>query len=147
MKKSIFILTKILAYGVFVPLTVLFLADLSIKLTCKYYWGEYFLLGHSGFKLGMWLMFLFLYLTIFYYIFCALFFFLKRQKRKWVTIFFLVTPIILYELNSEYDYRITICFSLFHLTYYGLFFISSFFLKKFGKILKVHTATISTDTY
>ena len=47
-------------YGIVLPITVYSLADTTINLSCKYYWGEEYLKGGSGFKLGLWVTF---YLT------------------------------------------------------------------------------------
>jgi hypothetical protein len=44
-------------YGIVLPIAVFAIADTTIKLSCKYYWGEEYLKGDSGFKLGMWVTF------------------------------------------------------------------------------------------
>ena len=127
---------NIFIYGLSIPLIVFLLADLAIKISCKYYWGEELLLGHAGFKLGMWLLSLTIYLTIIYYIFCILFKIIKRKAGKYLlTAAIILAPIILYNISSTYDFRITISFAFFHITFYALFFsirfiISYFILKK-----------------
>jgi len=134
MKTSKIVLTLFI-YGLLIPLIVFLLADLAIKISCKYYWGEELLLGQAGFKLWMWLVFLTIYLTIVYYIFCVLFKIIKIKAGKYlITATFLLVPILLYNISSPYDFRITISFAFFHITFYALFFairfiVSWFFLK------------------
>ena len=123
MKKIITISLKIIVYGLLVPLIVLLLADLAVKMSCKYYWGEELLSDFTGFKISMWILQLSILLTIIYYIFCILFFLIKKQAiRMWILAGFLILPIMNYYFNSVYDYRITVSFAMFHLTFYIVFF-------------------------
>jgi hypothetical protein len=125
--KNIIIILKLIAYGLLIPLIVCLLADLGIKMSCKYYWGEEYLLGHAGFKLGMWLLSLTFYLTLVYYTFCVLYKIVKRDSGRYLLLaIFIILPIIEYSISSRYDFRITISFAIFHVTYYALFFIMRF---------------------
>ncbi len=122
---------NIFIYGLMIPLTVALLADLAIQISCKYYWGKELLLGHSGFKLGMWHLWMTYTLTIIYYFFCVLFKLLKRKAVRYLlTVIFILVPILLYNSSSPYDIRITISYALFHGTFYVLFFSLRFFQKK-----------------
>ena len=128
MKTSKLIL-KIFIYGLLIPLIVFLLADLAIRISCKYYWGEELLLGHSGFKLWMLLLSLTATLTLIYYLYCLLFKIVKRKSGKYLlSVVFIVMPIIMYNSSSPYDIRITISFALFHSTFYVLFFSLKYFL-------------------
>lgn len=125
-------LLNLFIYGLLIPLVVFILADLAIRFSCKYYWGEEIM----GFKLKMSLYSHSIYLTFIYYIFCFLFKITKSKiNRYWLTSIFILVPILHYNITSRYDYRITISFALFHITYYVLFFsirfiISRLFIKK-----------------
>lgn len=122
MKINIIIL-KLFVYGLLIPLIVVFLADLAIKISCKYYWGEELLNGHAGFKILMWYFSLTITLTIIYYLFSVLFKIVKRKTGKYLlTATFIFVPVLLYNISSPYDYRITISFAFFHMTFYVLFF-------------------------
>jgi hypothetical protein len=129
------IILNLFIYGLLIPLIVVLLADLAIKISCKYYWGEELLSGHGGFKLGIWLLYLTICSTIIYYIFCILFKIIKRDAGKnLLSVTFVLVPILLYSISSPYDFRITISFAFFHMTFYALFFairfiVSRFFLK------------------
>lgn len=128
MKTSKLIL-NIFIYGLLIPLIVFLLADLAIRISCKYYWGEELLLGHSGFKLWMLLLSLTATLTLIYYLYCLLFKIVKRKSGKYLlSVVFIVMPIIMYNSSSPYDIRITISFALFHSTFYALFFSLKYFL-------------------
>ena len=117
------IILKLFIYGILIPLIVVLLADLAIKISCKYYWGEGLLIGHGGFKLGIWLMCLTICSTIIFYIFCVLFKMIKRNAGKnLLSATFILVPILLYSISSPYDFRITISFAFFHITFYALFF-------------------------
>ena len=141
LKNSMVIFLKVLTFGLIVPLIVMQLSMTGIHLSCKYYWGECYLMPtgsvqSSAFKLSMFWETLSLCLTIIYYLFCILFFLIRKRPtiRKWFLAFFLIIPIIVFGITSEYDYRITICFSMFHLTYYGLFLM---FWYAFSKLQKM----------
>ena len=127
------IILNLFIYGLLIPLIVVLLADLAIKISCKYYWGEELILGHAGFKLGMWLLSLSIYLTIIYYIFCVLFKIIKRNAGKYLlSATFILVPILLYNISSPYDFRITISFAFFHITFYALFFAIRFIVNWFS---------------
>jgi hypothetical protein len=104
------------------PLTVFGLASIAVSLSCKYYWGEDYLVGDSGFKLGMWITFYFVTLTLYYYLFALINFGFDHKLRKVSLALTLFIPILFHYLISGYDYRNTICFAGFHLTYYILFY-------------------------
>jgi hypothetical protein len=130
--KTAKIFLNLFIYGLLIPLIVVLLADLAIKISCKYYWGEEILLGDSGYKLGMWLLFLSVLLTILYYIFCVFFKIIKRKAGKnLLTATFIFVPIIFYNIGSPYDFRITISFAFFHITFYALFFAIRFIVSWF----------------
>jgi hypothetical protein len=115
-------LLNIFLYGIVLPLTVFGLASIAVSLTCKYYWGEEYLEGDSGFKLGAWITFYFLTLTLYYYLFAMISFGFDHKLRKVSITLITCMPIVFHYLISGYDYRITICFAGFHLTYYILFY-------------------------
>jgi hypothetical protein len=126
------IILNLFIYGLLIPLIVVLLADLAIKISCKYYWGEELLSGHGGFKLGIWLMYLTICSTIIYYIFCVLFKIIKRDAGKnLLSVTFILVPILLYSISSPYDFRITISFAFFHMTFYALFFAIRFIVNRF----------------
>ena len=126
MKNSIIIL-KLIVYVLLVPLIVYLLADLGVRISCKYYWGEEYLLGDTGFKISMWVLLLTVYLTFVYYIFGVLYKIVKWNIGKYLLLTsFIFLPIIFYNISSPYDFRITISFAVFHITYYALFFIIRF---------------------
>ena len=123
------ILIKLFVYGLVIPLLVLFMADIAIRISCIYYWGEENLSGHAGFKLSMWLWSLALLLTSIYYLFCFLYKTVKRKStQKTLLKLFIFVPILFYGIDSRYDIRITISFALFHSTFYVLFFSLKYFL-------------------
>ncbi len=109
-------------YGIVLPIAVYSLADTAINLSCKYYWGEEYLKGDSGFKLGLWVTFYFITLTLYYYLFAFISFAFKHKLRPISIIINILMPIVFHYDMSDYDYRITICFTGFHLTYYVLFY-------------------------
>ena len=109
-------------YGIVLPIAVFAIADTTIKLSCKYYWGEEYLKGDSGFKLGMWVTFYFITLTLYYYLFAFISFAFNHKLRPISIAISILMPIIFHYDTSDYDYRITICFAGFHLTYYVLFY-------------------------
>ncbi len=104
------------------PIAVFAIADTTIKLSCKYYWGEEYLKGDSGFKLGMWVTFYFITLTLYYYLFAFISFAFNHKLRPISIVISILMPIVFHYDTSDYDYRITICFAGFHLTYYVLFY-------------------------
>jgi len=109
-------------YGIVLPIAVFAIADTTLKLSCKYYWGEEYLKGDSGFKLGIWITFYFVTLTLYYYLFAAISFGFDHKLRKMSIALSVCMPILFHYLLSGYDYRITICFAGFHLSYYLLFY-------------------------
>ena len=117
------IILYIFIYGLLIPITVTLIADLAIRISCKYFWGEGLLVGHSGLKLGIWLMSYTFNLTFIYYIFCILFKIIKNYLLKYLTTsIFIIGPIISYNNSSEYDFRITLCYGLLNICFYVLFF-------------------------
>ncbi len=110
-------------YGIVPPIAVYILADTAINLSCKYYWGEEYLKGGSGFKLGLWVTFYFITLTLYYYLFAFISFAFKHKLRPISIAITILMPIVFHYDMSDYDYRITICFAAFHLTYYVLFYL------------------------
>ena len=110
-------------YGIVLPIAVYSLADTAINLSCKYYWGEEYLKGDSGFKLGLWVTFYFITLTLYYYLFAFISFAFKHKLRPISIIITILMPIVFHYDMSDYDYRITVCFAGFHLTYYVLFYL------------------------
>jgi hypothetical protein len=118
------------------PIAVYAIADTAIIYSCKYYWGEEYLKGDSGFKLGLWVTFYFITLTLYYYLFAFISFGFDHKLRKVSIALTIAMPIVFHYDMSAYDYRITVCFAGFHLTYYILFYgfvwlqkWASFFLK------------------
>jgi len=137
MKKIYSIAIKLFTYGLLIPLIVFLLADLTVRTSCKCYWGEWYLHHITGVKLVFWVFGLFCLLTIIYYIFCTIFFLVWGKQnlkfRIFLTAVFIIIPIVFYDLTSHYDYRITICFALFHLTFYILFFAFRYFFTLISK--------------
>jgi len=78
--------------------------------------------GDSGFKLGAWITFYFVTLTLYYYLFALISFGLDHRLRRVSVAITISMPILFHYLISGYDYRITVCFAGFHLTYYVLFY-------------------------
>lgn len=122
MKIILTYLLNIILYGIVIPATVFILASMAVEISCKYYWGEQYLQGDSGFKLGAWMIFYFITLTIYYYIFALINFGFSHRQRPITVGITIAMPILFHFLISAYDFRITICFAGFHLTYYILFF-------------------------
>ena len=122
MKKILSYLFNILLYGIMVPLAVFVLTSIAVSLSCRYYWGEEFMQGDSGFKLGAWITFYFVTLTLYYYLFALISFGLDHRLRRVSVAITISMPILFHYLISGYDYRITVCFAGFHLTYYVLFY-------------------------
>ena len=135
------ILIKLFVYGLVIPLLVLFMADIAIRISCIYYWGEENLSGHAGFKLSMWLWSLALLLTSIYYLFCFLYKTVKRKStQKTLLKLFIFVPILFYGIDSRYDIRITISFALFHISFYALLFATKYVSNRFfsrNKSIKV----------
>lgn len=115
-------LLNIVLYGIVVPMTVFVLAGIAVSLSCRYYWGEEFMQGDSGFKLGAWVTFYFVTLTFYYYFFALISFGFDHRLRRVSVATTIIIPILFHFMISGYDYRITICFAGFHLTYYVLFY-------------------------
>ncbi len=122
MKKILTYLFNIVLYGIMVPLAVFVLASIAVSLSCRYYWGEEFMQGDSGFKLSAWITFYFVTLTLYYYLFALISFGLDHRLRRVSVAITISMPILFHYLISGYDYRITVCFAGFHLTYYVLFY-------------------------
>ena len=122
MKIFLTCLINTLLYGIVLPIAVFVFASLAVSLSCKYYWGEEFMQGDSGFKLGVWITFYFVTLTLYYYLFACISFGFDHKLRKVSIALTVSMPILFHYLLSGYDYRITICFAGFHLTYYVLFY-------------------------
>ena len=122
MKTFLTCLLNTVIYGIVIPLSVFAIASLAVTYSCKYYWGEQYLVGDSGFKLGMWMVYYMITLTIYYYFFALTSFGFDHKLRKVSIAITLLMPILFHYLLSGYDYRITICFAGFHLTYYVLFY-------------------------
>ena len=122
MKIILTYLLNVILYGIVIPVTVFILASLAIEISCKYYWGEQYLKGDPGFKLGAWMIFYFITLTMYYYLFALINFGFSHRQRPVTVGITIAIPILFHYLISAYDFRITICFAGFHLTYYILFF-------------------------
>jgi len=69
-------------YGIVLPIAVYAIADTAIIYSCKYYWGEEYLKGDSGFKLGIWVTFYFITLTLYYYLFAFISFGFDHKLRN-----------------------------------------------------------------
>mgnify|MGYP006940251704 CR=1 FL=1 len=122
MKPLLTCLLNTVIYGIVLPIAVYAIADTAIVYSCKYYWGEEYLKGDSGFKLGLWVTFYFLTLTLYYYLFAFISFAFNHKLRPISIVINLLMPIVFHYDMSDYDYRITVCFAGFHLTYYVLFY-------------------------
>lgn len=122
MKKILTYLLNIVLYGIIVPMAVFVLAGIAVSLSCRYYWGDEFMQGDSGLKLGAWITFYFVTLTLYYYLFTFVSFGFDHRLRRVSVAITITMPILSHFLISGYDYRITICFAGFHLTYYVLFY-------------------------
>lgn len=132
MKKGIIIL-KVFTYGLLIPLFVLLLAELCIELPYYFFCfaktEDYSLIRFEV------IYYLWSKYTIIYYVFCTLFFFIKKPTiRKWLFAIFLTTPIIFYtllkftyHLSARFDINFTM--SIYNLIYYGLFLMSRYFYK------------------
>jgi len=129
-------LLNIILYGIVLPIVVSGIASLAVIYSCKYYWGEEFLQGDSGFKLGAWITFYFITLTLYYYLFAFISFGFDHKLRKVSIALTIAMPIVFHYDISDYDYRITICFAGFHLTYYILFYAFVWLQKRFSFYLK-----------
>jgi hypothetical protein len=105
-----------------VPVAVFVLASIAVSLSCRYYWGEEFMQGDSGFKLGTWMTFYFVTLTLYYFLFALISFGFDHRLKRISVVITITMPILFHHLISGYDYRITVCFAGFHLTYYVLFY-------------------------
>ena len=81
MKIILTYLLNIILYGIVIPTTVFILASIAVEFSCKYYWGEQYLQGDSGFKLGAWITFYFVTLTIYYYLFALINFGFSHRQR------------------------------------------------------------------
>jgi hypothetical protein len=115
-------LINITLYGIVLPILVYGLASVAAAISCRYYWGEEFMQGDSGFKLGAWITFYFVTLTLYYYLFALISFGFDHRLIRASVAITLTMPILFHYLISGYDYRITVCFAGFHLTYYVLFY-------------------------
>ena len=115
-------LINITLYGIVLPILVYGLASVAAVISCRYYWGEEFMQGDSGFKLGAWITFYFVTLTLYYYLFAFISFGFDHRLRRVSVAITITMPILFHYLMSGYDYRITVCFAGFHLTYYVLFY-------------------------
>jgi hypothetical protein len=115
-------LLNIILYGIALPLLVFVLASIAVVFSTEYYWGQEYMQGDSGFKLGAWMFFYSITLTLYYYFFALLSFGFDHKLRRVSISIMILTPILFHYLLCGYDYRITICFAGFHLTYYVLFY-------------------------
>ncbi len=113
---------NITLYGIVLPILVYGLASVTAVISCRYYWGEEFMQGDSGFKLGAWITIYFVTLTLYYYLFAFISFGFDHRLRRVSVAITITMPILFHYLISGYDYRITVCFAGFHLTYYVLFY-------------------------
>lgn len=116
-------LLNITLYVIVLPILVYGLASIAVVLSCTYYWGDEFMQGDSGFKLGAWMFYYSITLTLYYYFFALISFGFDHKLRKVSIALIVLMPIVFHYLLSAYDYRITVCFSGFHLTYYILFYL------------------------
>ena len=116
-------LLNIILYGIVLPIIVYGLASIAVVVSCTYYWGEEFMQGDSGFKLGAWMFYYSITLTLYYYFFALISFGFDHKLQKVSIALIVLMPIVFHYLLSAYDYRITICFAGFHLTYYVLFYL------------------------
>ena len=127
---------NITLYGIVLPILVYGLASIAVVVSCRYYWGEEFMQGDSGFKLGMWMIYYSITLTIYYYFFALISFGFDHKLRKVSIALTVLMPIVFHYLLSAYDYRITVCFAGFHLTYYVFFYGFVWLQKIFNVYLK-----------
>ena len=127
---------NITLYVIVLPILVYGLASIAVVVSCRYYWGEEFMQGDSGFKLGMWMIYYSITLTIYYYFFALISFGFDHKLRKVSIALIVLMPIVFHYLLSAYDYRITVCFAGFHLTYYILFYLFVWVQKRFNVYLK-----------
>ena len=116
-------LLNITLYGIVLPILVYGLASIAVVLSCTYYWGDEFMQGDSGFKLGAWMIYYSITLTLYYYFFALISFAFKHKLRLISIVITILMPIVFHYDMSDYDYRITVCFAGFHLTYYVLFYL------------------------
>jgi len=107
-------LFNITLYGIVLPILVYGLASIAVVVSCTYYWGEEFMQGMFYYSIT---------LTLYYYIFALISFGFDHKLRKVSIALIALMPIIFHYLLSGYDYRITVCFAGFHLTYYVLFYL------------------------
>ena len=136
-------LLNITLYGIVLPILVYGLASIAVVLSCNYYWGEEFMQGDSGFKLGAWMFYYSITLTLYYYFFALISFGFDHKLRKVSIALTVLIPIVFHYLLSGYDYRITICFAGFHLTYYVLFYGFVWLQKVLKKANRHHHTTES----
>ncbi len=121
MKTLLTYLINITLYGLVLPILVYLLASIAVVFSSEYYWGQEYMQGDSGFKLGAWMFFYSITLTLYYYFFALLSFGFDHKLSRASVSIMILTPILFHYLLCGYDYRITICFAGFHLTYYVLF--------------------------
>ena len=115
LKKLLFYTMQIIAYVLFVPVIVILLIYLVTLVYFLFIEDEVSLLGFVG--LSVWL-------TIFYYLFCILFFLIRKTIiRKWLLFAYLVAPTTLIFHNSGYELDITLLFGLSLSAYYMLFLV------------------------
>lgn len=129
-------LLNITLYGIVLPILVYGLAWIAVALSCTYYWGDELMQGHSGFKLGAWMIYYSITLTLYYYFFALISFGFDHKLRKVSIALIVLIPIVFHYLLSGYDYRITVCFAGFQLTYYILFYLFVWVQKRFNVYLK-----------
>jgi len=129
-------LLNITLYGIVLPILVYGLASIAVVLSCTYYWGDEFMQGDSGFKLGAWMFYYSITLTLYYYFFALISFGFDHKLRKVSIALIVLMPIVFHYLLSAYDYRITVCFAGFHLTYYVLFYVFVWVQKVVTKRIK-----------
>ena len=129
-------LLNITLYGIVLPILVYGLASVAVALSCTYYWGDEVMQGHSGFQLGAWMLYYSITLTLYYYFFALISFGFDHKLRKVSIALIVLIPIVFHYLLSGYDYRITVCFAGFHLTYYILFYLFVWVQKRFNVYLK-----------
>ena len=148
-KRKTFVKLKRFCYLVLIPVIVFILAQTAVFLSCKLYWGSSYLNDFSGFALSMYVFFIFLFLTVLYYTFYLAYVLfnyfqktpnntsLKRNNIFWTMIFlvFILFPILWFYSTTVYDYRFTICYSAFIITYYVLFFMFKSILSKTEKLI------------
>ena len=138
MKTLLSYLINITLYGILLPILVYLLASIAAVISCRLYWGEEFLQGDSSFKLGAWILFYSITLTLYYYLFALISFGFDHRLRKTSVAITILMPVIFHYLLSGYDYRITICFAAFHLTYYVLFYGSVWLQKVLKQRIKTY---------